>query len=455
MTKLNIFIIILSFLSFIFSLFHIGESSFSYAYILPFLVFLLSLVFSNTYKRYQHSFIFKILVVQIIIRYCVLPALLSSGEYFRVGYDSYLLNTSVVIMIIELLSVFIILFLFQYKQEEFYKNRELNIKPLFNIPIIFIICSLMLAYIYSSGTFEIINPIWGLSNYVDKYITNNEELEVSSYGVIIFNILKALLALAFISLVINSRYIKENRKKWVYLTIILLTNLYIVGTSRFSIILFTLPLLILILGLIDKRDAKKVLTIATSSMLVVLAITSIAKFSRYGNEADLSSIISANSLNAYFSGPGLIAVGLEASYNVKPYETTLFFINDIFQNIPLLSNFTVNDYKTNIVFNESIYGHRIYADQIVPFSISGIFHFGILGLNIYSSLFLAISLWFERIYYKTAHIGFKYIYIYLAISLSLVFMVNLAGIYALLIRTFIFLYIPFFIITFIPKFKFR
>lgn len=96
--------------------------------------------------------------------------------------------------------------------------------------------------------------------------------------------------------------------------------------------------------------------------------------------------------------------------------------------------------------NEEIYSHRLYADQIVPLSISSLFHFGFLGIFFYSSFFLSIALYFERLSNKIQFIGYKFICINLSIVFSLVFMLNIGSFYASLSRTILFVFLPIFVI---------
>ena len=454
MTKLNVLVIILSSLSFAYSLFHIGDSLFSYIYILPLLVVLLSIVFSNIYYSYSKSIVFHIYILQVIMRYCILPALLSRGENFSVGYRSINLNLSITIMVIELLATFIVLFLFSYKQSNAYENRIVYIKTIKSYLVTSLILITIFIYMYTTNAFEQINPIWQLQQYVDDYITNQNELLIDGYGVILYQPFKVIASLLLISLIYNSRYISNKKKKWAYLMIIVTSSLFITGISRFNIILSSLPLLVLIIHLLDKKDSKLVLTLTTISLSVVLMVTSIAKFSRYGNTASAESLINADSINAYFAGPGNIANGLDAFASIKP-NALLFFINDTIQNIPLLAQFTSVKYTLTSAFNNQYYGHQLWADQIVPLSISGLFHFSIFGIFIYSALFLAIALSFERLSYKTINIGYKYIFISLSVSLSLIFMSLLSSYYAFIARTFLFLFIPIFIVTNLPKFKYK
>src|SRR5690606_18882762 len=134
--------------------------------------------------------------------------------------------------------------------------------------------------------------------------------------------------------------------------------------------------------------------------------------------------------------------GVEAFNTIKWSDSVFYLFNDTLQNVPILSKLTDDTYKTTIRFNEAIYGHKLWADQIVPLSVSGLFHFGYIGIFIYNPFFIVIALFFERCAYQFKYIGYKYIYLYLSVVFSLVFMLNLGSFYADLIKTFLFLFIP-------------
>lgn len=443
-------ILLLSFISLLYIIVGSDSSYFSSIFLLPLCLFMTSLLFNKIHLNYANSTVFKLFAIQLGIRYSILPALLSSNYELQTIYN---FNTAIIIMLLELFTCHIVLFLLQGKQKYSYLNKITYIEPLKQIHLIVIFLVFLLLYIYSTGAFNTINPIWSLNDYVETHITNNEERISSGYGALVFILFRALLALVAISIIARSNNIKNSYKKWMYLLVIVISNLYIIGTSRFSIILFSLPLLFLVADLLDKKDSRRIISIATIAIVVVLSIASVAKFSRYGNNADLSNILSATSLNAYFAGPLLISSGLDAGSDIKGYESVLFLFNDTLNNIPLLSHFTSNEFKTNIIFNESIYGHRDYSDQIVPLSISGYFHFGILGVMLYSSMLLALALWFERNAYKEPNIGFKYLYISLSISLSLIFMVNISSMYATIVRNYLFLFLPLLLISYSARLR--
>ena len=452
MIKTSYAIIFLSVLSTLYSILNIGLSVFGFLYALPLALATFTIIFNYLFEDYANSNVFKVFILQAVIRYCLLPTILSTGQEFKVGYNSIFLNTAIIIMVVELFFSFLILAIFSKHQNKFFSKRLEYIKPLKNLILVSIMLTGMFVILYISNTLDSVNAIWNLADHVDKYINENEELHLSTAAVL-YTPFRVIAALFFISIIYKSQKIKEKNKKWFYLLIILISNIFIFGVSRFNIILFTVPLLVLVTNLINKNESRKVIVLSVIGLVFAIVSASIAKFSRYGNEFELNSLFTASSVNAYFAGPGNIAVGIEASNSISFYDSLMYFMNDTLQNIPILSKITNPEYKSTVVYNEFIYGHQLYADQIVPLSISGLFHFGTIGIFIYSSLFLSLALYMERLSYRVCNIGYKYILISLSLTLSLVFMLNIGSFYATLFRSFTFVFLPIFLLTKFPRMR--
>lgn len=457
MFRLINLVALLCILSFGYCLVNIGKTYVYTTSLLPVTFLVLSIIFNKIYKSYSKSNVFKLFILQASIRYCLLPALISTDQIFVAKYDSYYLNISILIMLLELLLIFIVFVSFSKKQKNSYLSESYYIVPFYGRTFIWLLLvSLFLFYYtYYSGAFSKITLIWNLNDYIEQYVTGDEELTGLGFGVISFKLLKSLIALWFISLIYKSKKIANSIKKWLYLLVILLSGTFIIGTSRFSLILFVLPLLILIGYIISENDYKKLFGFTSILMGVALLVTTIAKFTRYGNSVSAESIFSASSINAYFSGPGNIVIGLEAYESMEGYESLFYFINDTFQNVPLLSKITSDEFKGTLKFNEQYYGHSLYADQIVPLSISGLFHFGVIGILFYPMFFMSIALYIERISYKSRFIAYKYLFIFLSINFSLIYMFNVGSFYSSLSSAFLFLFIPFLLIRKFQRIRFR
>ena len=439
----------LSLVSFFFCLFQSGYFNYEYLFLLPLSLGIISIFLFRIYELLKNSFVFYIFILQAIIRYCILPVMIAYNNQVFYGADSLNGNTAIVIMILEIVFAFIALNLVASKQKASYLNKTNTITPIKNSFLLYVLIFMALIYIYQSGYLEKVNFIWNLSNYIQEYVLGVEELSDSGLGGILFNPFKIIVMLLIISWIIRSKKISNRLKNIFYFILLVVSSLFIVGSSRFSVLFFFLPMFVLILLITYQKLSKKLITLPILGLTLIVILTSSAKFDRDDNQS-FYNIFSTSSLNAYFSGPGNIAVGLDAYEKISIKRNFLFCINDVFQNAPGLSKYTNDTYKTNQAFNKQIYGNIGIADQIVPQSISGIFHFDVIGAFFYVVFFLLIALYMERKYLKEQFLGCKYVYVSLSISLSMVFMMNISSMFFALFSTYLFVYLPFY---FIHKFQ--
>ncbi|MCE9679176.1 MULTISPECIES: O-antigen polymerase [Gammaproteobacteria] len=401
----------------------------------------------------RNSVVFKLVVFQAIIRYSLIPIFIIHDQYLKVGFESRYTNIAIIVSVLEIVSIFLIFEIFSKKQESVIRRVNRTIQPVENYTIVSFLLLVIFCYLYYTGSFEVVNFIWNLGDYVSKYVTGEDEINSNKFGAVLLTPFKIILSLLAISIIYNSS--KVINKSYYYLLVVFFSSLFIVGTSRFSVVLFSLPLVVLISQMVEPKDIRKILIFTLFIFVFMIVITTLAKFSKYGNTLTLNSIVTASTLNAYFSGVGNVSLGFEAYDELTIDDSILYLVNDTFQNIPILSKLTYDNYKGTIKFNEFIYQHRDYADQIIPLSISGLFHFGYIGLFFYSSFFVTIALYFERCALKINYIGYKYIYISLASTFSLVFMLNIGSFYAYISRTILFVFVPILIIKLLARFLFK
>lgn len=452
MHTILITLIFASMLSIFSILINLGSEISYWVVCLPLVYGICGIIFYNIFILLKKSFVFKLFQLQALVRYLILPVLYSSGQSIGVGKDSNYLEVAIGVMCIELVIIYTVFFFYAKKQQAVTEKNTLNIqyiKKSFIVPIVLVV---LFAIVYLGGALDKVNFVWDLANYVDQYINQGEELEVDTLSMLLFNTFKVILILYLISLIQQSKIIK--RKKIFVTLVILASTLVMVGLSRFSMVLNLAVLLAMLPFMFSNKDVKKIFYSTIPFFILILTIASIAKFSRYDEVYSGTSLVSAASINAYFLGFGNIAIGVEAFNTIKWSDSVFYLFNDTLQNVPILSKLTDDAYKTTIRFNETIYGHKLWADQIVPLSISGLFHFGFVGIFIYNPLFIAVALFLERCAYQVKYIGYKYVCLYLSVVFSLVFMLNLGSFYASLIRTILFLFIPILILKYLTSLKF-
>lgn len=438
MNKFFLFVIFFSFCCFCYTLVNYNHE-YSLIYLLPFSLFAFSILFSNLYHDYSSSWVFKIFILQSLVRY-PLMAFVYCYDANRQYNNLYYPNIAIVIMVLELMACFVVLFFFSKIQYISFKTKKDLLTVSDNYFVVFIILMLMFVLILIDGAFKDINLIYSMQDYVDQHVSGEIKGDVSLGG-LLFNAFKALIALTLITYIFKSKS-NENVKSVYYFLIILISSVFIMGLSRFSMVQFSLPLLILITYLVSEKKAKIIEKYSLIVILIALFFASIGKYSRYGSEANIDVLFNKYMLNAYFSGPDNINVGVSL-FETKYYINNFYyFFNDTLQNIPILSKITIDEFKLNLDYNEYIYGHRYYADQIVPLSSSGLFHFGYMGVFFYSCIFLTVALFFERRSHKSYDLYYKFIYICLSLSFSYVFMKNMSGFYSNLIGIVLFILLP-------------
>lgn len=428
-------------------LFYNQNTNYNLAFLLPFLVFLLNIANGNIFAFFKKSFIFYIIYFQIIIRYIIIPLIISTtGDYFT-GFSSTNGTEAIIIMGLELMFIFIVFSIVHKKQYKSYKLRSKSIELLKGGIVTYSILIAMLLLLLSTSFFLKVNFIWELNTYIENVI--NSEIEITSPAGVLFSPFKAILSLLIISIIAKNRKFQNQTKLFLLLIILLVNVILIVGVSRFSIVFSLLPLFFILLLMFTSYKKKLILAIIVL-IIPVLLITTISKFSRNDKKITTTEILSSASLNAYFSGMGNVATGLDTFYNNGDINHFAFFTNDIFQNVPIASKLTNEKLQTNFYFNKQIYNDLEAKDQIAPLVTSGFFHFNIFGAFLYGPLFVLIAFYFERKFYRYNFIGYKYFYIHLSIYFSLIFMLNFGAIISTFITSYILLFIPFF---FIKKFK--
>lgn len=437
-------IILFSILTVFALIFSTESFEFNYLITLPLSVFVLTILFRNKLIQYNNSIVLILVLFQVTIRYLVLPLLMGFGSELSIIGDHFNRGEAIFVMILELFVVYLCFFLYAKRYQIAINNKKENLTLLYPNFKIVITIGILFLFILFSGYFTRVNYIWNLDIFMEE---NNELENVSSWASVLFTPLRLIASLIAISYIYKKRF-KKGLTILLLFIVILLNSIIIVGSSRFSIVLSVLPL-IAIIYLLFNNVRKQIIISFMVLISLVLSITTINKFARF--DTSTSSLVDANSLNAYFSGPGNVSKGIDLYYSIDNWDRVQFTVSDLLQNIPIFSKFTSDKYKTNIYFNEAIYGHRLYQDQIVPLSLNGRIHLGVVGPLIYPFLFISLALLFERKYLGSLNIGYKLVFITLAITLSLIFMLNIGALSSSVFRNLIFLLVPIYLINLANK----
>lgn len=411
---------------------------FNLLFVLPAIFGVLTLFFYKFLSQITTSMVFIVFLFQAVVRYIILPALITYDKGMEIAMYSDNDVIALIIMVIELILAYLTLAIFSRRQEQGF-TRRLSVVPLKNS--LFLVVSIVALFIYiaNSGYFENINYVWELNAYRIQD-SNTEEFKSNNYAGLAFLFLRIAVSLMALSWIVG-RVMSPNRRIYLFWLVVAVNGVFMVGVSRFSMLLNVVPLFVVFLSFYpDQRIKLGLIIIAV--LLPATIVSSLAKFSNEEKVMTLEGLVNANSLNAYFSGPGNICVGLDAYQRIDGVEHIWFFLNDIGQNLPLISNYTDSEYKSNIYFNYEIVKDKHDTTQIVPQSIAGLFHFSIFGVFLYPVVFLSLALYFERMFYRSSFIGYKYVYTLLALNLSLVSMLNVGSVTSAIFVNVAFILVP-------------
>ncbi|WP_415363314.1 hypothetical protein L1F34_002338 [Mammaliicoccus lentus] len=393
------------------------------------LCYLLFFILIPSFSKYILKNIgITVLNFSMLIRYSISPLLMSiygvnlnTGVFLTESIQSKAIN----LMIYEMVLMFITFLLFQKK---FYKSSTLKkletIKasnPSFSW--IFVVVTSIIILIFP----EILNRysfIWTTSQLKSK------EVEGISYSFLL--ILVQLGHLVFTINIINLLYKYYTKNKsflYVILSIIIVgfSSSFMVGTSRFSIIL---PLVtgLFTIFLIFKPYRKIIGIISFSMSLILIILTSILKANTISGKSKGNSINeSLNNLNdnlqLYFSGVSNVAhsINTRVIYESFNYENIL---PDLVRSVVFIGNLFTNYHSAIVDYNMSFYGRSGIYDQILPMVGQGFLYFGYIFAPIFSVLTIIIIMYLDKKIAENNSLFTVYILVYLCLKFALFNMGN-------------------------------
>ncbi|GEN67395.1 hypothetical protein CRH01_19630 [Chryseobacterium rhizosphaerae] len=346
-------------------------------------------------------------------------------------------------MIIELLFILIAYYICTFSKKVKLKTNKLNFLQLNTVTTgLFFLFILIIAT--NKSFLHKLSFVWDISAYLRLKVSGDLE-SVSPLVSIMFPVMRAYIVLYIFSF-IDSFKLKQSTKLILSIIVVLINATIIVGISRFSIVYASFPLILLLVYFYPVYR-KKIVGYTSAFFGLILLAASVSKFSESTKKADVGGLLSLHQLNAYFGGVANYAIGYDSykKNDVNPFDKYYYFISDISQNIPLLSKFSNDNYKTNIKFNNQIYGSSRSRDQIVPISVAGLYHFSIYFFYIYIFILTILAFKFEKEAYSTNSPVLFFLYIILAFGCSTSMMINIGSISATLFINLV-VFIPFFTI---------
>ncbi|RRT93465.1 hypothetical protein [Empedobacter falsenii] len=409
LTRVVLLIVLL--LLFILYGFTTTSDNFSYVFLVP-VVFIFTLFLETKFFK-KYTLMLYILLVLSLVKYYIIPLLIIfSNNIKAVGPLPSLYNFkyAILITIIEILTLYIVKYLF------FKKNTKNNINNTFkyvrhytknnNLKFLIIALLLLFFFLFNQSLLLPKNIFAERDYYEDGGVK-------SSLSIVV----KWIIVIAFPIFVIFIKQYFKTTGYYLNLLFFLLFGYLQLGTSRWTILFYTIIAFAFLLKVYGNK-VKKVIFPVSGLLLFVMLSISIYKFSWAVNDSSNKYIdiviVMSEQLQSYFSGPTLIAQSLEIENNYKIGISTL--INDFAGSIPLVSSSVDQGNRINYIFNEYIFGaNTIIQTQIMPMSGIGYVYFGLLGSTIFVFIYTYIGLKLENLANQSKDIINFWILTYMAI----------------------------------------
>ena len=405
-------------------------------YLLP-LIYGICILISMNYNWYLKGGIaLKIYMFITIIRYLIVPLLISItyGEYnaspvtmpmISVSMDGY--QYSILVSIIDLVVSFTCIYLFQNKLET-KKEREKYLKYKYNIrPSIFGIAGLLLLIVFLlTRNLKEVFSLFTFFTINQKY----EDPSTDAFGILAILTIKMFVFLMILT-ICYKRYEKSKKSIWVIIAMIVgFFNMAIFFGYNRSFVLQTGIATIYVLYYAFPKYRKVLMgSMIPICFLIVTSMIFIKQFGVSYTETSVSEQLNlpqlANTIECYVGGPWSLGSGYDAYVNYSDFNKISIFLKDFIHNsfisyLPGLE-FTLDLFKDTI---SSPVIHQIYTQsyQMIPLSANTLFYGGkILGVIIsilFNILFMKILVTYDYKSKWSRDISKKYIYTLIAILFS-------------------------------------
>jgi len=390
--------------------------------LLPLAFGLISCIFMNVYRHLFNSWSVTLIVGLYFLRSVIIPLVMCFGEYNSLVKNSFVYNNmdkAIILLVYEILIVFLTLSIKVRKLVTIYRyKKESNLvvfnykSTLFNVILLALIVFVMVSLIFYPRLKFHIN--FFVNNSSDGSFSKAIDLANMRQGVpsviywlytYFFSILQLIIPILLIQFVYKRNGLKSENKAILLSLIIVFFSIMIMTQDKAKSIFVGINLIIMIYFLYFNK-LKKIYPLFLGVLLIVAFIGLILK-SGVNNNDNIFMVFSLI-LVAYFGGPPNVAVAL----SMNDLFDLQLIISDIFNSIPFIGYFFQNRDTTQKVFNLTLYGNSISADQIVPMIGQGYFYFGFILAPIFSALCIIIAVNLEKRSKINNDIFNKYIYMY-------------------------------------------
>lgn len=380
-------------------------------------------------KKIYKTIVFWLIVGTGIIRYVVIPIQMRIEGI--VNTDTSVMLIMIVEMIFEYLAIIVFANSKKFneftekKSDYFGDNKKQGKEISFKVGISILAILILFGFLIVRNTRILYRYIeFSTSKVQIEYSSGLIELMVNAAFLIIYIILLNIIqkmkiksdrVKIILSIIVSLFYINgcsitdDNVSRWAMLSSIIVMYIYLIRMypqkrKLLRIILFFGILFTLIIGTMFKGEN----------------IWNKGEYSTFENT--LKNTVEYKTLNAYFSGPKNVEIGLQLmNYpQFNGINKAKVIISDLFNNAPFLNHILSNKtYNSNALFNYAVYNSYIAKDQIIPGCVQAYLWVNVLFTVItffrcYYAFYFYFKIFEEKDLLKT------YCYIRLFIALSLI-----------------------------------
>lgn len=412
----------------IYTLLYISEYVYRLMWVLPLGYLVTKIIFYQVLSKikYDYGVVFVAANFIVFIRYIVTPfSIVISNTYNGMGYGLNPSQTNVnyafILMLLELISIYfcITFAIIHYKKKQNLlciskeKTKYLLKNKLIVTTFLIIFLPFVLIVDFSSLLPKSLSSIGEISYGASQ----------SSLGGILFIIVSIirLIILFLILSVFKRRYDKNNSIIYIILSwlIVALYLAMLISTSRWIIIFSAIVCLIIISRLFPKTPKIFYIILITLSIIIFFSIS----IYKYSWEIRLSSnpykdilIVLLGQFQEYFSGPRVVAQGLEMIDEYKGFISATTFFNDFLGSVPIVSRYINQLDRINVYFNQFLRVGNV--THIIPMIINGYVYFPFLPI-IFSVISYLLVIKFDYKSKITNDLEFQYLYSYMGLFFAM------------------------------------
>jgi hypothetical protein len=360
---------------------------YEWQFLLPLLFSILYLLFAPPIKKYGLGYL--VLNGVWLIRYCFSPILIKFSNYQIRFYSNVTENELYIALILMLVELIITIFACSFIYRKIDSPRwhfKLANRPEKNKPIKSISLTAVLSLLILTILVLIFDPS-ALSGF--NFIFNDELVArgKASFGTsaLIISWAKIVITVYLLSK-FGERAQNRNVLNAMVCVVIMMVSISIFnGTSRNMILIEALAY-IYILMLLFQKQRRTIFIVCVSSLIAMLLFVTVVRFfdvrdlSEGLGNYDIDSL--ALMFNSYFAGQQNVAIGVSSLFLFGDQYNILTFFKDILANTIFLNKFVSGIPGTVDMFNLTLYGHSMWADQIPPTITQSLGLFNLFGIFI-------------------------------------------------------------------------